>query len=143
MVLLLLTLSVPHWSASAYDIKVGVGVHLVQPLAAQPAEISAASPTRDLTINTKMISSHCQKKKYHLVAAVILLYGRVTVWTLPGVTLDVVLTGQGARHHLQPLLSEPEGYDKITTMFCKILESWKLTSSQGTICHPQSWSTCQ
>ena len=54
---------------------------------------------------------------YHLVAAVILLYGRVTVRTLPGVTLDVVLAGQGARHHLQPLLSEPEGYDKITTMF--------------------------
>ena len=48
MVLLLLTLSVPHWSASAYDIKVGVGVHLVQPLAAQPAEIGATAVTCDL-----------------------------------------------------------------------------------------------
>ena len=162
------------------DVEVSVGVHLVQPFAAQPTEISAAAPTRYLTSTRYNLQADVEARgrsgydappmttffvrnlplpyklstdlnehdnfafyDTHLVTAVILLYGRVTVWALPGVALDVVLAGQSARHQLQPLLSKPGDNNKITKR--ETLYSFlELTSSQGTPSHLQScWSTCQ
>ena len=71
---------------------------------AEPTEVSSTSPARNLMI--VMLPQHSPPNT-HLVTALILLNRDVTVRTVLGVVLEIVLASEAGGHPLQLLLAVP------------------------------------